>query len=51
MDEQERENLIGWLRFFGEPEHKVDWVDICDDGSAYLGLVQIRPPKEKHDGE
>lgn len=34
---------INALRFFGEAECKIDLVDYCDDGSAYLGLVQILP--------
>ena len=37
------EIIIEWLEFFGEPSSKLNEVDICDDGSMWLGLTQIAP--------
>jgi hypothetical protein len=31
------------LIFFGEDKERYKEVDICEDGSAYLGLTQILP--------
>jgi len=44
---QERtgELIIEALRFFGEPECRFQEVEICANGSAYLGLTQIIEPK------
>jgi len=38
------DKIISALKFFGEPESKIENVDVCEDGSAYLGLTQIIEP-------
>ena len=41
MTETEKEVVVSALAWFGEPEEKLAQVDICDDGSVYLGLTLI----------
>ena len=45
------ENLIkSALVNFGESESRIDDVEICENGSAYLGLTQLLPPRSLWDG-
>jgi hypothetical protein len=41
MTETEEDAIVSALAWFGEPAEKLDQVDICDDGSVFLGLTLI----------
>lgn len=41
MTESEKDAVVSALAWFGEPAEKLDWVDVCEDGSVYLGLTLV----------
>ena len=43
MKAETKKILIEWLEFFGESENRIDDLDICDDGSVWLGLEMVAP--------
>lgn len=47
MSSDERDSLCEWLTWFGEPATRLPDVEVCDDGSAWLGLTMIRPRRKE----
>ena len=44
LTESEVATVKQWLRWFGESPKQLQHCDICENGSVYLGLVQVAPP-------